>query len=52
MDTRTLLLLTIAAVGVGYAAYRDPKLGAAIAVAVVVVTLLAYFIKEDDSNKL
>lgn len=51
MDTRTLLLLTLAAVLVGYAAYQDPKLGGAIGVAVVVVTLLAYFMKEDDSKK-
>jgi uncharacterized membrane protein len=50
MDTRTLLLLTIVAVIVGYVAYRDPAVGTAIAVAVAVVTVLAYFIKEDDSK--
>lgn len=51
MDTRTLLLLTIVALIVGYVAYRDPEMGSAVGVAVVVVGLLAYFIKEDDSKK-
>ncbi|MFE1928692.1 hypothetical protein ACFW91_39850 [Streptomyces asoensis] len=50
MDARTLLLLTLSAAIVGYASYRDPKIGAAIGVAVVVVTLLAYLIKEGDGK--
>ncbi|MFJ8955254.1 hypothetical protein ACIRL3_46200 [Streptomyces sp. NPDC102384] len=49
MDARTLLILTLAAVIVGYAAYSNPALGAAITVAVAVVAFLYVMLRDDDS---
>ncbi|MFE6165500.1 hypothetical protein ACFQ7F_42100 [Streptomyces sp. NPDC056486] len=51
MDARTLLLLTISAVIVGYAAYTNPALGAAISVAVAVVAFLYLMLKDDNSQR-
>lgn len=50
MDTRTLLLLTIVALIVGYVTYRDSVTGTAIAVAAAAVTVVAYVIKESDKE--
>ena len=44
MDTRTALALALGALAV-YAAYRNPELGTAIGVGVIVVTLLLAFLK-------
>lgn len=51
MDTRTLLLLTLVALIVGYVTYKDPAAGTAIGIATAVVTMLAYFLKEDDNKR-
>ncbi|TJZ96762.1 hypothetical protein FCI23_50620 [Actinacidiphila oryziradicis] len=50
MDARTLLLLTVVAVIIGYAAYRDPALGGAITVAAAVVSFLYIILKDDDDT--
>lgn len=49
MSTQTLLLLTITAVIVGYAAYKSPTLGTAMGVAAAVVGIL-YLIIQNDQN--
>jgi hypothetical protein len=51
MDARTLLLLAVVAVIVGYAAYRNPALGAAIAVAVTAVGVLYVILKDDRDDQ-
>ncbi|MFI9240840.1 hypothetical protein [Streptomyces sp. NPDC053079] len=48
MDARTLLLLTVVAVIICYAAYRDPALGSAIAIAAAVVGFLYVVLRDDD----
>ncbi|WP_258320947.1 MULTISPECIES: hypothetical protein [unclassified Streptomyces] len=44
MDTRTALALALGALAV-YTAYRNPELGTAIGIGVIVMTLLLAFLK-------
>ncbi|MEV7167431.1 hypothetical protein AB0N60_35710 [Streptomyces microflavus] len=51
MDTRTLLLLVVIAVIVGYVVHRDPAIGTAMGIAIAAVGLVALLLKEDDDRK-
>ena len=50
MDVRTMTLLALVGVIIGYAAYRNPVLGSAIAVATAVVAVTYTIFRDDDGS--